>query len=55
MASSSCISGRRLREDNDAADDRRLEHITKGTQRIGDDVMNDVPSRDRDVAMVFQA
>jgi multiple sugar transport system ATP-binding protein len=31
-----------------------LEDITKGTVRIGDRVVNDVPSRDRDIAMVFQ-
>jgi multiple sugar transport system ATP-binding protein len=31
-----------------------LEEISKGTVRIGDRVVNDVPSRDRDIAMVFQ-
>jgi multiple sugar transport system ATP-binding protein len=31
-----------------------LEQITEGTLRIGDRVVNDVPSKDRDVAMVFQ-
>ena len=31
-----------------------LEEITSGTLRIGDRVMNGVPARDRDVAMVFQ-
>jgi multiple sugar transport system ATP-binding protein len=31
-----------------------LEDITEGQVRIGDRVVNDVPSRDRDVAMVFQ-
>ncbi|MFI9005917.1 ABC transporter ATP-binding protein [Actinosynnema sp. NPDC053489] len=32
-----------------------LESISEGTIRIGDRVVNDVPSRDRDVAMVFQS
>jgi multiple sugar transport system ATP-binding protein len=32
-----------------------LEEISDGTLRIGDRVVNDVPSRDRDVAMVFQS
>ncbi|HZA60972.1 MAG TPA: sn-glycerol-3-phosphate ABC transporter ATP-binding protein UgpC [Actinomycetota bacterium] len=31
-----------------------LEDISKGTVRIGDRVVNDVSSKDRDVAMVFQ-
>ena len=31
-----------------------LEEPTEGTIRIGDRVVNDVPPRDRDVAMVFQ-
>ncbi|NUQ21598.1 MAG: sn-glycerol-3-phosphate ABC transporter ATP-binding protein UgpC [Gemmatimonadaceae bacterium] len=31
-----------------------LEEITGGTIRIGDRVINDVPPRDRDIAMVFQ-
>jgi multiple sugar transport system ATP-binding protein len=31
-----------------------LEDITAGTISIGDRVVNDVPSKDRDVAMVFQ-
>ncbi len=31
-----------------------LEEISKGTISIGDRVVNDVPSKDRDVAMVFQ-
>jgi multiple sugar transport system ATP-binding protein len=31
-----------------------LESITKGTLRIGDRVMNEVPPKDRDIAMVFQ-
>lgn len=31
-----------------------LEEITDGTIRIGDRVVNDVPPKDRDVAMVFQ-
>jgi multiple sugar transport system ATP-binding protein len=32
-----------------------LEEISEGEIRIGDRVVNDVPSRDRDVAMVFQS
>jgi multiple sugar transport system ATP-binding protein len=31
-----------------------LEEISDGTIRIGDRVVNDVPSKDRDIAMVFQ-
>lgn len=31
-----------------------LESITDGTIRIGDRVVNDLPPRDRDIAMVFQ-
>ncbi len=31
-----------------------LEEITDGTVRIGDRVVNDVPPKDRDIAMVFQ-
>lgn len=31
-----------------------LESITQGTLYIGDRVMNDVPPKDRDIAMVFQ-
>ncbi len=31
-----------------------LEEITEGTVRIGDRVVNDVPPKDRDIAMVFQ-
>lgn len=31
-----------------------LEEISGGELLIGDDVMNDVPSKDRDIAMVFQ-
>ncbi len=32
-----------------------LEGISEGTLRIGDRVVNHVPSRDRDIAMVFQS
>jgi multiple sugar transport system ATP-binding protein len=32
-----------------------LEEITEGEIRIGDRVVNDVPPRDRDIAMVFQS
>ena len=31
-----------------------LEETTRGTLRIGKRIVNDVPARDRDVAMVFQ-
>ncbi len=31
-----------------------LEDITSGTLRIGDQIVNDLPPKDRDVAMVFQ-
>jgi multiple sugar transport system ATP-binding protein len=31
-----------------------LEEISEGTVRIGDRIVNDVPPKDRDVAMVFQ-
>ncbi|MCU1488057.1 MAG: transporter ATP-binding protein, partial [Actinomycetia bacterium] len=31
-----------------------LEDITSGTLRIGDQVVNDLPPKDRDIAMVFQ-
>jgi multiple sugar transport system ATP-binding protein len=32
-----------------------LEEISSGTLRIGENVVNDMPSRDRDIAMVFQS
>jgi multiple sugar transport system ATP-binding protein len=32
-----------------------LEEITSGTLRIGDRIINDVPPKDRDIAMVFQS
>ncbi|OLB74776.1 MAG: ABC transporter ATP-binding protein [Actinobacteria bacterium 13_2_20CM_2_71_6] len=32
-----------------------LEEISEGTVRIGDRIVNQVPARDRDVAMVFQS
>ena len=32
-----------------------LEEITEGVMTIGDRVVNYVPSRDRDIAMVFQS
>ena len=32
-----------------------LEEISEGRLRIGERVVNDVPSRDRDIAMVFQS
>jgi multiple sugar transport system ATP-binding protein len=31
-----------------------LEHVTSGEIRIGDRVVNDLPPKDRDIAMVFQ-
>src|ERR687897_2462394 len=31
-----------------------LEEITEGTVRIGDEVVNDLPPKDRDIAMIFQ-
>src|SRR3954453_11925194 len=31
-----------------------LEDITEGELRIGDEVVNELPPRDRDIAMVFQ-
>ena len=31
-----------------------LEEITSGTIKIGDKIVNDVPPKDRDIAMVFQ-
>jgi len=31
-----------------------LEEISEGTMRIGERVVNDIPSKDRDIAMVFQ-
>ncbi|HET7009331.1 MAG TPA: ABC transporter ATP-binding protein [Anaerolineales bacterium] len=32
-----------------------LEEVTEGTIKIGDRVVNDVPPKDRDIAMVFQS
>ena len=32
-----------------------LEEITEGTVRIGDRAVNDIPPKDRDIAMVFQS
>ena len=32
-----------------------LEEISEGTIRIGERVVNDVPPKDRDIAMVFQS
>src|SRR6202142_1156237 len=32
-----------------------LEEITDGTLRIGERIINDVPPKDRDIAMVFQS
>jgi multiple sugar transport system ATP-binding protein len=31
-----------------------LEEITAGTIRIGDEIVNDLPPKDRDIAMIFQ-
>jgi len=32
-----------------------LEEITSGTLRIGERIINDIPPKDRDIAMVFQS
>ena len=32
-----------------------LEEITSGTMRIGERIINDIPPKDRDIAMVFQS
>ncbi len=32
-----------------------LEELTEGTIQIGDRIVNDVPPKDRDIAMVFQS
>ena len=32
-----------------------LEEITSGEIKIGDQVVNDIPPKDRDIAMVFQS
>ena len=45
-----------LRQDHRPAHGRRASrHITEGTIRIGDRVVNHVPAKDRDIAMVFQS
>src|SRR3970282_2038618 len=31
-----------------------LEEISEGTMKIGDRLVNDIPPKDRDIAMVFQ-
>src|SRR5438128_8756246 len=31
-----------------------LEEITEGTVRVGEKIVNDLPPKDRDIAMVFQ-
>jgi multiple sugar transport system ATP-binding protein len=43
-----------LRQVDAPAHDRRLEEISEGEIRIGDKVVNNVPPKARDVAMVFQ-
>ena len=50
------VSGRsvRLRQDDDAATDRRAGEPTAGTIRLGGKVVNQEPPQRRDVAMVFQ-
>ncbi len=46
----------RMWQDHGAADDRGTgEHHVRDVVRFGDEVMNDVAPRDRDVAMVFQS
>ena len=44
-----------MRQDHGAADGRRPQEISEGVLRIGERVVNHVPSRDRDIAMVFQS
>ena len=44
-----------LRQDHRAALLAGLEEITDGNIHIGDRVVNDVPPKDRDIAMVFQS
>ena len=43
-----------LRQDDRAPDGRRARGDHEGTIRIGDRVVNDVPPKERDIAMVFQ-
>jgi multiple sugar transport system ATP-binding protein len=44
-----------VREVHDPADDRRPRGISEGKIFIGGRLVNDVPPKDRDIAMVFQA
>jgi hypothetical protein len=44
----------RLRQVDDAADGGRPRGITAGEIAIGDRIVNDLPPKDRDIAMVFQ-
>ena len=44
-----------LRQDHRAADDRRARGHHRRPGAIGDRVVNDLPPRDRDIAMVFQS
>jgi multiple sugar transport system ATP-binding protein len=53
-ASSSCWSVPRAAASRPAAHDRGLENITSGEIRIGERVVNNLPPKERDVAMVFQ-
>jgi multiple sugar transport system ATP-binding protein len=55
IASSWCCSGRRAAEIDGAADDRGLEPISSGTVSIDGRVVNQVPAKSRDIAMVFQS
>jgi len=43
-----------LRQEHDAADGGRLEDVTAGKIFIGERMVNDVPPKDRDIAMVFR-
>ena len=43
-----------LRQVNHTAHDRGLEEISEGNIYIGDQLVNDIPPKDRDIAMVFQ-
>ena len=44
----------RLRQVLDPADDRRPEHISAGDIYFGERRVNDLPPKDRDIAMVFE-
>jgi len=54
MATSWCLWPLGLQREHRVADDRRAGVIHLGEIRIGDRVVNDLPPKDRDIAMVFQ-